>query len=124
MITLSPLSRIPIYQQIIEQILAQIAAGILSPDTQMPGVRNLAKDLGINPNTVVKAYNELERDGFIFSKPGIGSFVSKSYQNNTILIQVKMDELRKELTLLKRLGVKKSSFDDLLATLYETEEDA
>ncbi len=73
MITLSALSRIPIYQQIIEQILAQIAAGILSPDTQMPGVRNLARDLGINPNTVVKAYNELERDGFIYSKPGIGS---------------------------------------------------
>lgn len=122
MITLSALSRIPIYQQIIEQILAQIAAGILSPDTQMPGVRNLARDLGINPNTVVKAYNELERDGFIYSKPGIGSFVSKSNQNNTVLIQVKLDELRKELTLLKRLGVERKSFEDLITSIYETED--
>lgn len=121
MITLSPLSRTPIYQQIIDQILAQIACGVLSPQSQLPGVRNLAKDLGINPNTVVKAYNELEHAGFIYSKAGIGSFVQEQPNPVSSLVQIKLDELKKELHLIQNLGIPKETLIHMLNQVYTKE---
>lgn len=121
MITLSPLSRTPIYQQIIDQVLSQIACGVLLPNTQLPGVRNLANDLGINPNTVVKAYNELEHAGYIYSKPGLGSFVQTIQPNSSSLVQIKLDELKKELSLMKNLGVSQKDILTLIDLIYSKE---
>ena len=70
-------SRIPIYEQIYEKIIGLIVNGTLSENDQLPSVRSLAKDAGVNPNTVAKAYQELERNGIIFSIPGRGSFIAK-----------------------------------------------
>lgn len=71
-------SRVPLYEQLVRQVLSLAASGILEEDQQMPSVRQLAADLGINPNTVQKAYRELERDGLIYSVPGRGSFLTST----------------------------------------------
>lgn len=70
-------SRIPIYEQIHDKIIGLIVSGTLSENDQLPSVRALAKDTGVNPNTVAKAYQELERTGIIYSVPGRGSFIAK-----------------------------------------------
>lgn len=118
MISLSSLSRTPIYQQIIDQILAQIACGAYQADDQLPGVRNLAQDLGINPNTVVKAYAELENSGYIYSVQGKGSFVKKHDHDNNQLLTIKLEEVRKDLHLLMQLGFPLERVNALVQEVY------
>ena len=67
----------PIYRQIMEGLQSQIRSGILEPDHRLPSVRELAAQLAINPNTIQRAYRELETMGWIVSVPGKGSFVCK-----------------------------------------------
>jgi GntR family transcriptional regulator len=74
-LTVDPRSGVPIYLQVIEQIKRSVALGILQAGEQLPTVKQLAVDLTINPNTVAKAYRDLERDGVIETAPGRGSFV-------------------------------------------------
>lgn len=122
MITLSSLSKVPIYQQIIDQILSQIATGVLEPHTQMPAVRLLAQNLGINPNTVVKAYNELEHAGYLYTKAGVGSFVSEEVSPNSKLKQQKLDELRKEIALLHKLGCDEEKIISMVKSIYQEDQ--
>ncbi len=68
--------KVPIYIQIDEQIRAQIAAGQLRPGEQLPTIRELAADLGVNYNTVARAYLELDHDGMISTQQGRGTFVT------------------------------------------------
>lgn len=77
-------SRVPIYEQICNKITDLVLNGTLSENQQLPSVRSFAKDSGVNPNTVAKAYQELERNGIIYSVPGRGSFIAKQ----------KMEEIR------------------------------
>lgn len=117
MISLSSLSRTPIYQQIIEQVLAQIACGALQTDQQLPAVRILANDLGINPNTVVKAYTELETSGYIYSIQGKGSFV-KQRTGDSNLVLIKLEEVQKDLNILSQLGIKRARIIDIIDKVY------
>jgi GntR family transcriptional regulator len=73
-------SNVSIYQQIVEQVCAAAYAGRISDDDPLPSVRALAEELLINPNTVLKAYGELVREGVIESRPGRGMFISKRRQ--------------------------------------------
>jgi len=72
----SPSSGVPIYLQLIEQVKHAIDTGALRPGEQLPGIRPLAEELMINPNTVARAYRELEHDGVIELRHGAGAFVS------------------------------------------------
>ena len=103
----------PIYSQIIENFRAQISAGILLPGERLPSVRELAGELAINPNTIQRAYRELETEGWIASVPGKGSFVCEapvSDREDALLRQ--LDEtvqalLQKGMTreeLMQRIG--------------------
>ncbi len=69
-------SRIPIYEQIIASVKESVVSGLMTADEPLPSVRSLAGELAINPNTIQKAYSELERQGIVYSVPGRGSFVS------------------------------------------------
>ena len=69
-------SRLPIYEQLYRSITRMAALGAVDPGEALPSVRSLAQELGVNPNTVQKAYQMLERDGIICSVPGKGSFVA------------------------------------------------
>ena len=76
MITLDYRDRRPLYEQVIERFQDPMFKGVLVQDEKMPSVRSLATDLSINPNTIQRAYAELERQGFIYSIKGKGSFVA------------------------------------------------
>ena len=72
----NPSSGVPIYLQLMEQVKHAIETGALRPGEQLPGIRPLAEELVINPNTVAKAYRELEHEGVIELRQGAGAFVS------------------------------------------------
>ncbi len=74
-LTVDTRSGVPIYQQIVEQVKRSAALGVLQAGEQLPTVKQLALDLTVNPNTVARAYRDLERDGVIETAPGRGSFV-------------------------------------------------
>jgi len=82
-LTVDPRSGVPIYLQVIEQVKRSVAIGVLAAGEQLPTVKQLALDLTINPNTVAKAYRELERDGVIETSPGRGSFVKSNGVKDT-----------------------------------------
>jgi GntR family transcriptional regulator len=69
-------SRVPIYRQLAEQIRSALARGRLQPGERLPSVRDLSRRLVINPNTVARVYTELERDGLLVTRPGLGVFVA------------------------------------------------
>ncbi len=70
-------SRLPIYQQLVQQVREAIARGDLKAQEQLPSVRRLSRDLVVNPNTIARAYTELEREGLLTNRPGRGVFVAE-----------------------------------------------
>jgi GntR family transcriptional regulator len=70
-------SRMPIYRQLMAQIREAVARGRLKPDERLPSVRDLSRHLVINPNTVARVYTELEREGILNTRPGLGVFVAQ-----------------------------------------------
>ena len=77
MFEIDSLSRVPVFEQIIEKTEEYVRVGILSPGDKLPSVRELTSQIGVNPNTIQKAYNELDRRGITVSVTGKGSFISK-----------------------------------------------
>ena len=80
----NPSLGVPIYLQLMEQIKHAIETGALAPGEQLPGIRPLAEELVINPNTVAKAYRELEHEGVIELRHGAGAFVSNQARRQTV----------------------------------------
>jgi GntR family transcriptional regulator len=72
-----PHSHMPLYEQIVEHIRGSVAAGVYRPGEALPSIRVLALELVVNPNTVQRAYQELERQGLAYTRKGLGVFVSK-----------------------------------------------
>ncbi len=68
---------VPVYRQIYEAVTASLASGVLARDEQLPTIHELAQRLSINPNTVARAYRDLDQDGFIVSHRGVGTFPAK-----------------------------------------------
>ena len=87
----------PIYEQVSEKFKVLILKGVLAPDEQMPSVRSLAMELSINPNTIQKAYAQLERDGFIYTVKGRGNFVSTP---DNLLMERRKDCMEKLLAVV------------------------
>ena len=87
MIVIDYRDRKPIYEQIVEKFQMLIIKGVLEPDTQIPSVRSLATELSINPNTIQRAYTELERQGYIYSIKGKGSFVADNSRMKAGILQ-------------------------------------
>lgn len=106
MIMIDLRSRKPIYEQIIDNVKGLIVSGVLERDAQLPSVRQLAQELAINPNTIQKAYAELERQGIIYSLKGRGSFVGSSLQELRSIQQVELlEQIAHISTALCRLEV-------------------
>src|SRR6516165_3514643 len=84
-------SGVPVYRQVIDQVMSGIASGALATGDQLPTVRQLAVDLSVNPNTVVRAYRELEIRGVLETQQGTGTFISHQ--------KVKRDELERRRQL-------------------------
>lgn len=112
-------SRKPIYEQLVERLKELIITEILKTDEQLPSVRTLAQQLTINPNTIQKAYRELENQGYIYSIKGKGSFVSPATHvpNAEKLIKVKA-ELVKLISEAMYLGM---AADEIMKIIEEAE---
>lgn len=115
-------SKEPIYQQLKQKLTEQIGQGILKPNEQLPPVRTLARDLGVNPNTVQRAYTELEQSGIIYQIVGKGSFVSPEHNVSNQLINDRLKKIEAELISAKSLGILKPSIVTILDKVYEVGE--
>ncbi len=109
----------PIYEQVVERLQELMMLGILEEDSQMPSVRNLAMELSINPNTIQRAYGELERRGYIYSVKGRGSFVGSIRKLRT----AKKEEMEKKLGGLakeaKTIGIMRDEFMAIAGQAYD-----
>jgi GntR family transcriptional regulator len=94
--SLDPCSGVPVYRQIIDQVTGGIASGALTPGDQLPTVRQLAVDLSINPNTVIRAYGELEIRGVLETEQGTGTFISQQ--------KVRRDDAERRRSLNQLIG--------------------
>ena len=111
-------SGVPVYRQIIDQILGGIASGTLSPGDQLPTVRQLAVDLAVNPNTVVRAYRELEIRGVLSTQQGVGTFIT------TLPVKPGEAERQRQLdqlvgSLMARAGSAGFTADDIIDRIKE-----
>lgn len=104
----------PIYEQVIEKIQNLIIIGVLTENDKMPSVRSLAIDLSINPNTIQKAYQELERLGFIYTVKGRGGFVASQSSWKKDISDENLNNLKDVLIELDKLGVSKRKVHDMV----------
>lgn len=102
----------PIYEQIVERFRMLIVSGVMEADEKLPSVRALAVELSINPNTIQRAYTELERDGFIYTVKGRGNFVKKDDALLEKQREKLLKELERQIDICLRQGIGK---DELLS---------
>lgn len=116
---LNPNSGVPIYLQLMEQIKHGVETGALRPGDQLPGIRKLAETLVMNPNTVAKAFRELEHEGYIEVRHGAGAFISEKL--NTKEVHTRFERARplmeKAVTQASKLGLT----DEEIRRLVEAE---
>ena len=115
----NPSSGVPIYLQLMEQVKHGIETGALRPGEQLPGIRPLAEELVINPNTVAKAYRELEHEGVIELRQGAGAFVSARVraQKQTDRLRAGQEAMAEVIARLRKSGLS----DDEIRRLFEAE---
>lgn len=124
MILIDYKSRKPIYEQIIENMKQLVVSGVLQRDDQVPSVRQLAQELAINPNTIQKAYAELERQGVIYSLKGRGSFVGSSLQElRTVQQKELLEQLAALSTDLYRLQVPQEELYAVIQQVYKQQKE-
>ena len=110
----------PIYEQIVDKLTTLILRGVYEADEKLPSVRSMAVDLSINPNTIQKAYGELERQGFIYSIKGRGNFVRD--MGNLILRKKEkaLESLHSALTECRDVGIPEREIRKLVEKIYLT----
>ncbi|MBR2902768.1 MAG: GntR family transcriptional regulator [Clostridia bacterium] len=122
MFILDKLSRQPIYEQMIDQVEKMILQGVLKPGDPLPSVRQLSMEISVNPNTLQKAYAELDRRGICFSSPGNGRFVSEdaetAIQNSRRQGLNQLEALVGELAMA---GIDKDTVMDVVVRAYNNQ---
>ena len=123
MFVVDVMSRVPVYEQIIKQVEEQVLTGILKEGDKLPSVRSLSVKLSINPNTIQKAYTELERRQLIITVPGKGSFISeKAIEVVGANSREKMTELNKIIRELALAGVTKEEIINNVEEVFNNTE--
>ena len=112
-------SRTPIYEQIKEQIVLDVSRGILKKDDQLPSLRQLSAQLGININTVKRALSELEAQGVIYSVAGKGIFISGNAESQNIYLEQSLDAVKSALATAKEMGASEERLVALIKELYK-----
>jgi GntR family transcriptional regulator len=117
-------SRVPAYEQIRNQLLTLILIGSFAPHSQLPSIRSIAADAGVNINTVKKAFSDLESYGAIYTVPGKGSFVSeKAFKSDTVH-DTAVSEISDAISAARAKGLKKQEIIDILNEIYTQEEES
>ena len=123
MFQIDPLSRIPVYEQIVTQAENMVTKDVLKPGDPLPSVRSLSIQMSINPNTIQKAYTELERRGLLVSVSGKGSFVRKNLDDFFFRLRARQRKQFEDLVReLQKGGVPLSVLEESLQAIYEKEE--
>jgi len=116
-------SGVPVYRQIIDQVMGGMAAGTLAGGDQLPTVRQVAVDLSINPNTVMRAYRELEIRGVLETQQGTGTFIGhRKVKRDDVERQRRLNQLVGEF--VARAGSAGFTIEDLLERLHDTQNEA
>lgn len=122
MFTIDKLSRTPIYEQLIAQFERCILSGDIGADGQLPSVRFLSQTLSINPNTLQRAYAEIERRGLCYTVPGNGRYIAKDAADKLAALAnartIEFESLAREL---KERGIPKHTLSELLDSVYNDE---
>jgi GntR family transcriptional regulator len=122
MFTIDKMSRTPIYEQLIEQFETCILSGDIGADGQLPSVRTLSQSLNVNPNTLQRAYIEIERRGLCYTVPGSGRYISKdALENIRSSAAARMGELETLLSELKNRGVTEEAVNKTVAKVYQND---
>ncbi len=117
-------SRQPIYEQLVEKFKQLMIAGVLAPHEKLPSVRQLSTQLSVNPNTIQKAYRELEHQSFTYSIPGKGSFVSPiSDTDNSHKLKEIKDNIKQLLEEAIFLGMTQDECKKLVKELFDNTEE-
>ncbi len=119
MFQIDALSRQPVYEQLVEQIERFVLTGVLHAGDQLPSVRSLSIQLSINPNTIQKAYAELDTKGIIYSIPGIGCFIAENAKEVlSVLGRQKLTDLKALVKELALAGVSLEELKGAVTTAY------
>ena len=120
-IVISPVNPDPLYKQVTDQVKDAIASGTLNPETKLPSIREMSKELKVSIITIKRAYADLEREGYIITRAGMGSFVAEV--NKDTLRQERMAEIKADVEKILKRGIKFNiSAADLIAIIEEIKE--
>lgn len=111
----------PIYEQVEEKFQDLIIRGVLKPDERLPSVRSLAIELSINPNTIQRAYAQLEQSGFLYTVKGRGNFVAAEPEWMEQKQKIIFDEARRLVRRAANMGVSKEELLERIGSYYEEE---
>ena len=116
----NPKSKQPLYEQLVEQLRKQLYLGVVEAGQALPSVRQLATELGVNPNTIQKAYRRMEAEGMIISVPGKGSFISDDLAD---MLKKQRDEqlekIRQQIRTCREMGLDKETIKELTDEVYK-----
>lgn len=112
-------SRTPIYEQIKEQIVLDISRGVLKKDEQLPSLRQLSAQMGININTVKRALSELEAQGVIYSVAGKGIFISGNAESQNIYVEQSLEAVKIALINAKEMGASEERITAMVKELFK-----
>ena len=109
------------YAQLIQQVRQAMRLGLLSEGDQLPTVKDVVAKVAINPNTVLKAYRELEHEGLVQARPGRGTFVTRTLTDNTLAAHGPLrQDLRRWLAKARKAGLDDESIEALFLTTFRT----
>lgn len=109
----------PLYEQVTEKLAHLIICGALESNSRLPSVRSLAMDLSVNPNTIQRAYNQLEQEGYIYSVVGRGNYVTDSQEWREGKMRALEQELSKQISRARDAGMDKETVIKLLDQIYK-----
>ena len=118
MIVLDYRDKRPLYEQVCEKLKHLIVCGALEPNSKLPSVRSLAMDLSINPNTIQRAYVQLEQEGYIYTVVGRGNFVTDSQEWLEGRLKAIEEELSAQIKKAKASGLTKDTLLRLIESIY------
>lgn len=112
-------SRVPIYEQICNNVIRLASAGVFKSGDRLPPVRTVAKEIGVNPNTVAKAYRTLEIDGYIYSTVGRGTFMTDKLTKDTAYRDMALKAFREATKNAELYSVPRQQLIDIIDAIYE-----
>ncbi|MFE7216239.1 GntR family transcriptional regulator [Streptomyces sp. NPDC001698] len=107
------------YQQLVQQVRHALRLGLLKEGDRLPTVKDVAKQMAVNPNTVLKAYRELEHDGLVAARPGVGTFVTRTLADGTLAAHGPLrKDLQRWLTKARLAGLDDESIEALFMNTF------